>query len=259
MESGARLEEVARVLRSHLAGTGAEYGELSLEDIAAVLGISRSTLIRRIGHRRHLDEILARHGAGTSRRSAGDRAVRAAARLYGELGVGEVTLEMVAAEAGCTVQAIQGQLGGRDGLLAAVFDRYSPMPGVAEVLAEPPADLERGARLLYAQVLDALLGEGRVMAAMFAEIASRPAGALAAHVRQRYAPRFAGLMTGWLRGYVDSGVVRDLPDKTLLSQFAGPVLARSVAALATGERLTAAARAQLAADLAAAFCRAVRA
>nr|WP_055501289.1 TetR family transcriptional regulator [Nonomuraea pusilla] len=259
MESSTHLEEVASALRSHLAETGAEPGELSLEDIAAVVGVSRSTLIRRIGHRRHLDEILTRQGAGAPRRSAGDRAVEAAARLYGEFGVGEVTLEMIAADAGCTVQAIQGQLGGRDGLLAAVFDRYSPMPRVEEVLAEPPVDLESDVRLLYERVLDALMGEGRVMAAMFAELASRPSGALAVHVRENYAPRFVSLMTGRLAVYVESRVVRELPEKTLLSLFAGPVLARSVAALATGERLTPAARARLAADLAAAFCRAVRA
>lgn len=65
-------------------------------------------------------------------------------------------------------------------------------------------------------------------------------------------------MMSWLAAHVDAGVVRELPEKTLLSQFAGPVLARSVAALATGEHLDPAARARLAADLAGAFCRAVR-
>ncbi|MBB6550932.1 TetR/AcrR family transcriptional regulator [Nonomuraea rubra] len=259
MESSAYVEEVATTVRGHLAATGAEASELTLEDIAAVMGVSRSTLIRRIGHRSHLDEVLARHGARVVRLSARDRAVEAAAGLYGAFGVGEVTLDMIAADAGCTVQAIQGQLGGRDGLLTAVFDRYSPMPRVAEVLADPPADLEPAARLLYEQVLGAMMGEARVMAAMFAEIASRPGGALAVHVRENYAPRFVGLMMGWLTAHVDAGVVRELPEKTLLSLFAGPVLARSVTALATGEHLTPTARAELAADLAAAFCRAVRA
>ncbi|MGA4987828.1 TetR/AcrR family transcriptional regulator [Nonomuraea bangladeshensis] len=259
MESSAYLEEVATAVRGHLEETGAAASGLTLEDIAAVMEVSRSTLIRRIGHRSHLDEALARQGADVARRSARDRAVEAAARLYGAFGVGEVTLEMIAADAGCTVQAIQGQVGGRDGLLAAVFDRYSPMPRVEEVLADPPADLEPAARLLYEPVLDALMGEVRVMAAMFAEIASRPGGALAVHVRENYAPRFVSLLMGWLRAHIQAGVVRELPEKTLLSQFAGPVLARSVAALATGEHLTPAARARLAADLAAAFCRAVRA
>ncbi|SPL88149.1 unnamed protein product [[Actinomadura] parvosata subsp. kistnae] len=258
METDAYVEEVAMAVRGHLTRTGGEASELTLEDIAAVMGVSRSTLIRRIGHRSRLDEALARQGANVARRSARDRAVESAARLYGTYGVGEVTLEMIAADAGCTVQAIQGQAGGRDGLLAAVFDRYSPMPRVEEVLADPPADLEPAARLLYEPVLDAMMGEARVMAAMFAEIASRPGGALAVHVRENYAPRFVGLIMGWLRTHIDAGAVRDLPEKTLLSQFAGPVLARSVAALATDEHLSAAARARLAADLAEAFCRAVR-
>ncbi|TMR97192.1 TetR/AcrR family transcriptional regulator [Nonomuraea basaltis] len=184
--------------------------------------------------------------------------MEAAARLYGMHGVGEVTLEMVASDAGCTVQAIQGQVGGRDGLLAAVFDRYSPMPRVEAVLADPPADLESAARLLYGQVLDALVGEGRVMAAMFAEIASRPRGALAVHIRDSYAPRFVGLMMSWLAAYVEAGQVRRLPEKTLLSLFTGPVLARSAVVLATDEHPAPAERDRLAADLAGAFCRAVQ-
>lgn len=246
------------VLR-HAAETGAEVSGLGLGDIAAIMGISRSTLIRRLGRRHLLDDALARLGSSPARPSVADRAVEAAARLYGGHGAGEVTLERIASVAGCTVQSIQMQLGGRDGLLTAVFDRYSPLGRVEAALADPPEGLQPTARLLYGHVLDALLGEPPVMAAMFAEIASHPNGTLAAHVKENYAPRFARLMTDWLAPYRKSGVLRPLPGETLLSLFAGPVLARSIAAVATAERLPPASRDHLAADLAEAFCQAVSA
>ncbi|KRV48866.1 hypothetical protein AQ490_23715 [Wenjunlia vitaminophila] len=252
------LQGIGKAVVQHLAATGGEVADLSLADLAAIAGISRATLIRRIGSRGALDEVLAAAGVeSVRRRSVAERAVEAAAGLYAERGVAEVTLDAVAASAGCTVQAIHGGLGGREGLLVAVFERYSPLPGMALVLADLPDDIYEAARMLYNEVLGALLGNPPVLPALIAEVSSRPSGALAAHVRDSYGPRTAGLVEDWLARHRARGTVRPLSISSVMSLFAGPALFQASFVSVTGRVPSPQERARLANDLAASFSRAI--
>jgi hypothetical protein len=85
-------------------------------------------------------------GIGTRPPHSYERAIEAAARLYGDRSIGEVILEKMAVEARYTVQAIQRQLGNWEGLLIAVFDRYNPLPRVEAVLTTPTSTMEDMAR-----------------------------------------------------------------------------------------------------------------
>jgi AcrR family transcriptional regulator len=183
--------------------------------------------------------------------------VAAAARLYAERGVGNVSLEDVAAAAACTVQAIYGQLGGRDALLVAVAERYSPMPAIAHALADPPADLTTGTRLLYQRIMESVFGEPPVVLALVAEMLSRPGGALADYVTASYAPRAGALLRGWLRPYVESGQIRPLPQVTLASLFVGPMVMVNLTRIIRNAPLAGPERDAVVTDLADAFVRAV--
>ncbi|WP_461008332.1 TetR/AcrR family transcriptional regulator [Streptomyces capparidis] len=255
-----QLEEIGEVVVRHLADTDREAADLTLADLAEIVGVSRATLIRRIGSRGALDGVLAAAGVREVRRpGAMERCVEAAARLYAEYGVAEVTLDHVATSAGCTVQAIHGGLGGRDGLLVAVFERYSPLPRMAKARERLPEDLTQGARVLYSQILASLLGDPPVLPNLMVEVLSRPSGALASHVRDSYAPRTAELVEGWLAGHIARGTVRPLPRPTLMSLFAGPVLLQSVLAAVVGDHPTPRQRERIATDLAVSFCNGISA
>jgi AcrR family transcriptional regulator len=232
--------------------------EMSLDEIAATAGVSRSTLIRRIGDRATLDEALRARGAGgPGKVPAADRAIEAAARLYAERGVGQVSLEEVAAAAGCTVQAIYSQIGGRDALLVALAERYSPMPEVTRVIAAPPADLAIKAGVLYEAIMGSVFGDPPIVLALIAEVLSRPDGPLAAHLKSSYAPRAAALLRNWLTPFVQSGQIRPLPPTVLVSLFTGPMVMFNLTQITGGRPLTETERAEAATAFAAAFVRSV--
>ncbi|GAB2634540.1 TetR/AcrR family transcriptional regulator [Streptomyces capparidis] len=250
------LEEIGEAVARHLTDTGREAADLTLADLAEIVGISRATLLRRIGSRAALDNVLAAAGIPQVKRPAAtERCIHAAAHLYARHGVAEVTLEHVAANAGCTVQAIHSGLGGRDGLLLAVFERYSPLPRMAAAKKNLPThDLTEGARTLYTHILASLLGDPPVLPNLIVEVLSRPRGTLATHVRTSYAPRAAELVEDWLAGHITRGTARPLPRPTLMSLFAGPVLLQSTLATVTGHHPTETDKHRIANDLAISFC-----
>ncbi|MGH3853892.1 MAG: TetR family transcriptional regulator [Pseudonocardiaceae bacterium] len=102
---------------------------MPLTALAAAAGISRSTLLRRIGgSRRALDDAVRAAGVDPGgRQPVRKRAIEAAARIMSERGLAVATLEAVAAAAGCSVHSLYATFGGRDGLLAAIYENYSPI------------------------------------------------------------------------------------------------------------------------------------
>ncbi|MEV4671405.1 MULTISPECIES: TetR family transcriptional regulator [Actinomadura] len=255
----ASVEDVARQLlaRAEEAGAG-PLSALGLEELAALHGVSRSTLLRQIGSRRRLDAALAELGvAEAPQQRVADRAVAAAAELIALRGVGGMTLEDVAAAAQCSVQAIHAQIGGRDKLLIAVFARYSPMDRMAAVLSRPSDDLAADAQALYLVILDSL-HETPAIAAMAAEALASPHSPLARYVRETYVVKGVGLIARWLDVHVRRGVVRPLPHRLLVSVFGGPITAEALSRAAAGERPSADQRRTTARELAESFVRAVR-
>lgn len=200
--------------------------DVTLRDIAREAGISRSTLLRRLGgSRRSLDEALRAAGVDPGgRKPVRERAIEAAGALISEQGLGKVTFERVAAAAECSVPSLYVTFGGRDDLLRAVFDRYSPIVDVEAFLAGPHGDLEETVHQLYRLLGKAMEREPRVLPALLAEVFARPGDKNVQFAFQNLTPRMLAGLGDWLATEVAAGRIRDLPLLLLTQQMVSPLL-----------------------------------
>ncbi|WP_157434322.1 MULTISPECIES: TetR/AcrR family transcriptional regulator [Actinoalloteichus] len=243
--------------RADVARAG-PLSSLGLTELAVLLGVSRSTLLRRIGSRRELDAALMELGArSVLRPPVADRVVDAVAVLISERGVGAVTLDDVAARAQCSVQSIHVQVGGRDAVLIETFARYSPLAGISVALVEPPADLGGAVLRVYSAVVDAVLGMP-VIPALLTEALARPDSGLARYVRTGCVRAVSLLLARWLAGHRLAGAIRPMRLRQAIVLFIGPIAVQVLAEAAAGGRPDEAARLRTATELADSFCRAVR-
>ncbi|WP_411071309.1 TetR/AcrR family transcriptional regulator [Streptomyces sp. cmx-4-25] len=199
--------------------------DVPLIAVAEEAGISRSTLMRRLGgSRRALDEAVRAAGVDPGgQKPVRERAVAAAADLISEHGLAAATLERVADGARCSVHSLYAAFGGRDGLLHAVYERYSPILDVEAVLAAPREDLQETIRTLYRLLTEALVREPRVVPAMFADALARPDDpAVQGVFRHAFSRMVEGIGT-WLTGEIAAGRIRDLPPLLLVQQMLGPL------------------------------------
>lgn len=251
---------IIRAAIAAAAAAGVDVADLPLDQVAQRAGISRATLFRRIGSRQALDAAVRATGVDPGGRpSIRDRAAEAAASIVRERGIEALTLEAVAAAAGCSIPGLHSQVGGREGVLAALFERYSPLPRVERLLTGAPPTLEAGVRAIHAAVFDAATAEPRLLQALLADALARPDGPARRFLIDRYLPRAAALLSAWLAGEIAAGRCRPLPLPYLLQLLAGPlalhVLMRGLGVGGSGVSL--AGREEVIAELTAAYCRAV--
>ncbi|MBZ9638820.1 TetR/AcrR family transcriptional regulator [Streptomyces sp. PSKA30] len=201
-------------------------GDVPLQAIAQEAGISRSTLLRRLGGgRRELDEAVRAAGVDLGgQKPVRERAVEAGAALISSSGLASLSLERVASAAHCSVHSLYAAFGGRDGLLQAIFERYSPIVDVEAVLAKQPTDLETTIRKIYSLMAAAVQREPRVMPAILAELLARPQDeSLQPLIRYVFPRLFAGVGK-WLTAEIAAGRIRDLPPLLLIQQMSSPLL-----------------------------------
>ena len=201
-----------------------DVADVPLIALAQAAGVSRSTLLRRIGgSRRALDDAVRAAGVDPGgRRPVRERAVEAAARLISERGLAGASLEAVADAADCSVHSLYAAFGGRDELLAVVYERYSPLRDLEDLIAAPGAGLDETVRAMYRALAVAFTREPRVLPAMLADLFSRPQGATG-RIFGRYFPRALDSVGGWLAAQVRAGRIRDLPVPLLIGQLIGPL------------------------------------
>jgi AcrR family transcriptional regulator len=229
----ANLVRVAiRVARER----GQDVADVPLPVLAAAAGVSRSTLVRRLGgSRRALDEAVRAAGVDPGgRQPVRRRAVEAAALLIAEQGMAAATLEAVAAAAGCSVHSLYATFVGRDGLLTAVYESYTPLFDVEALLGRSNRSLEQTVYEVYRVFATGLSREPRVAPVMLADAFSRPDGA-AGRLVQRYFPRALGSVGGWLSAEVAAGRIRPLPIALLIEQLLGPLLLHLLARPVIGQ------------------------
>lgn len=202
-----------------------DVAEVSLAAIASAAGISRSTLLRRIGgSRAALDEAVREAGVDPGGRPpVRERAIEAAARLISERGLGTVSLDAVADAAECSLPSLHTVFEGRDGLLAAIFDRYSPVLDLERLAADPPERVDDTVRAIYRALIAAFGREPRVLPALFADVFSRPDGPGSRMVRANF-PRLLGSLDALLMPKVWAGQLRPLPLPLLAELMVGPLV-----------------------------------
>lgn len=217
-------EELVTVAIDLARRRGDGVADIPLTELARAAGVSRSTLLRRLGgSRAALDDAVRAAGVDPGgQRSVRERAIEAGALLISREGLAAATLEAVAGAAGCSLHSLHAAFGGRDGLLTAIYERHSPLSDLEGMPAEPADDLGAAVRAVHRSVMAALGREPRVAPAILADLFSRPDGPAGRLFRQNF-PRVAGGLGGWLEAEVTAGRIRALPMPLLMQQLVAPL------------------------------------
>jgi AcrR family transcriptional regulator len=204
---------------------GKDVADVPVIAIARQAGISRSTLVRRIGgSRAALDEAVRAAGVDPGGQApVRTRALDAAAELISTNGLASASLEAIADHAQCSTHSLYAAFGGRDELLRAVFERHSPLLDIEDFFGDDHSDLPQTVRRLYGLVAQILDREPRVTPALLAETLSRPDSPALQNLLGHNAPRLLAALGGWLTGEVEAGRLRDLPMPLLIQQLLAPL------------------------------------
>jgi AcrR family transcriptional regulator len=232
------LDDLVKTALALSQQRGRDVADIPLTAIAAAAGISRSTLLRRLGGtRRTLDDAVRATGLEPGGlRPVRDRAIDAAARLMSDRGLMGVTLDAVATNAECSLPSLHAVFEGRDGLLAAVFDTYDPLRSLEEFLADRPADTVETVRGVIRVLVVTFSTEPHVLPAALADCSGRASGP----GRQIFMSRFPSLfdhLTMWLTEEIDSGRFRPLPVQHIVQILVGPICLHLFGRLLLGPRL----------------------
>ena len=205
---------------------GRDVADVPIAEIAREAGLSRSTLLRRIGGTRQaLDEAVRQRGVDPGgQRPVRERAIEAGAHLIGAHGLAAFTLEAVAEAAQCSAHSLYAVFGGRDELLRAIFEAYSPILDVEKVISGPHAGLAETVAAIYRLLAEALTREPRVMPAMLATVLARPGEPALQGLLRHFAPRVLAGLGRWLADEVAAGRIRPLPVPLLIQQMIAPAV-----------------------------------
>lgn len=204
---------------------GRDVADVPITAVARHAGISRSTLLRRLGgSRASLDEAVRARGLDPGGvPPVRTRALDAAAALIAESGLAATTFEAIADRAGCSIPSLYVNFGTRDGLLRAIFERYSPLAEIEDFLAGDTGDLRATVRRLYGLMAAVFGRQPQVTPAMFADALIRPNSPVARSLATYTVPRVAGVIGGWLSEEIQAGHIRDLPVPLLVQQLLAPM------------------------------------
>jgi AcrR family transcriptional regulator len=204
---------------------GKDVADVPVIAIAREAGISRSTLIRRLGGTRAaLDAAVRAAGVDPGGQApVRTRALDAAAELIDASGLAAVTLEAIAARAQCSVHSLYAVFGGRDELLRALFERHSPLLEIEDFFDSDHGNLPTTVRRLYGLITRTLNRQPRVASALLAEALARPDSPAIQNLLSHTAPRLLASLGAWLTGEIAAGRIRDMPTPLLIQQLIAPV------------------------------------
>jgi AcrR family transcriptional regulator len=215
--------------------------DLSMEDLAAALGMTRMTLYRKAGPRARIVDALEAAGIDARRQpDVHDRVVEAAAALLRREALASVTLDAIATEAGCSLAALYARFGNREGVIKAVIERYSPLIPVREAfvvaMQAETVDLRRDIRLLYGMVLPRVLEEWPMLRSLVGEVIRNTGSDVNHAFREWYLPQITAVLVPLFSRHIAHGTVQPLPMPVLVQTLIGPVALHGVTReIVTGE------------------------
>lgn len=205
---------------------GKDVADVPVIAIAREAGVSRSTLIRRLGgSRTSLDEAVRAAGVDPGGQApVRTRALDAAAKLIDNSGLTSATLEAIAAATPCSVHSLYAVFGGRDELLRALFERHSPLLQIEDFFDDDHGDLPTTVRSLYDLIAHTLNREPRVAPALLAEALARPDSPAIRNLLGYNAPRLLASLGTWFTNEMRAGHIRDIPLPLLIQQLLAPIV-----------------------------------
>jgi AcrR family transcriptional regulator len=224
-DPAAISEDLVQAALRAARALGKDVADVPVIAIAREAGISRSTLIRRLGgSRATLDAAVRAAGVDPGGQApVRTRALDAAAELISTSGLAAATLEAIAIRAQCSVHSLYAVFGGRDELLRALFERHSPLLQIEHFFDGDHDDLPATVRRLYGLIAHTLDREPRVAPALLAETLARPDSPAIQNLLGHNAPRLLATLGGWLTEEVQAGRIRDLPLPLLIQQLIAPI------------------------------------
>lgn len=221
-------EEMLDQLVAMAASAPVPLAEMSMEEIARGLGMTRMTLYRRAGTREDIVAALRTRGIDARRQpDVYERVIDATARLLREQSLATITLEQIADAANCSLPALYARFGNRPGVLRAVIERYSPLLPMLEAIAinleSPTVDLRRDIRLLYATLFRQVEREWQVIRSFLAELLRDPDSEVGHAVRDWYVPQVQGALIPLFQRHMDEGTMRRLPMPIVVPLLAAPL------------------------------------
>lgn len=227
-QSSTVIDDLVQAALRAARALGKDVADVPVLAIAREAGISRSTLLRRLGgSRAALDAAVRAAGVDPGGQApVRTRALDAAAEIISTSGLAAATLEAIAARAHCSVHSLYAAFGGRDELLRALFERHSPLLQIEDFFDGDIADhgdLRATMRRLYGLIAETLDREPRVAPALLAEALARPDSPAIQNLLRHNAPRLLGSIGGWLTNEVRAGRIRDLPLPLLIQQLIAPI------------------------------------
>ncbi|HZC11333.1 MAG TPA: TetR/AcrR family transcriptional regulator [Mycobacterium sp.] len=204
---------------------GKDVADVPVLAIARQAGISRSTLLRRLGGTRAaLDAAVRAAGVDPGGQAPiRTRALDAAAELIDTRGLAATTLEAIAVQTQCSVNSLYAVFGGRDELLRALFERHSPLLQIEDFFDSHHGDLPTTVRRLYIMIAHTLDTEPRVAPALLAEALARPDSPAIRNLLSHNAPRLLASLGAWLTEQIETGQVREIPLPLLIQQLIAPL------------------------------------
>lgn len=208
---------------------GKDVADVPVIAIAREVGLSRSTLIRRLGGTRTaLDAAVRAAGVDPGGQApVRTRALDAAAALIDSSGLAATTLEAIAVQAQCSVNTLYTTFGGRDELLRTLFERHSPLLAIEDFFDSDRdrdyQDVRDTVTALYRLIAHTLIREPRVASAVLAEALARPDSPAIQNLLGHNAPRILASLGAWLSSEVAAGRIRDIPLPLLIQQLLAPI------------------------------------
>jgi AcrR family transcriptional regulator len=224
-ESVAVTDDLVQAALRAARALAKDVADVPVIAIAREAGVSRSTLIRRLGgSRAALDSAVRDAGVDPGGQPpVRTRALDAAADLIGTQGLAAATLEAIAARTPCSVHSLYAAFGGRNELIRAVFERHSPLLDIEDLFGTDQDDLRTTVRRLYGLITDTLNREPRVAPAVLAEALARPDSPAVQNLLGQNTPRLLATLGAWLTSEVQTGRIRDIPLLLLMQLLIAPV------------------------------------